>query len=87
MDASSPNMLLHWFTCVTSSPEVAAEITVFMTIKFGLMSSVEIFMSAPAFMKRSVIRMRRVPATSMLTLLAKNVLFKFYLNILKMRPI
>ena len=80
-------MLLHWLTCVTRRPDVAAEMTVFMTMRFGLISSVDIVMLAPAFMNNMVMRMTRVPATSKLTLLAKNVLFKFYLYILNISEI
>lgn len=41
--------------------------TVFITMRFGLLSSKEIAKTAPEFMKREVIRMIKVPAKSRLT--------------------
>lgn len=59
----------------------------FITIRFGWTSFVEILILPPAFMNKDVMRMIRVPATSKLTFEAKKVRFKFYLYILKMRLI
>ena len=68
-------------------PAAAAEIMVFMTILLGLLSSSEIFMAAPAFMNKLVIKITRVPETSSEMLEAKKVLFEFCLYILKIRTI
>ena len=77
----------EFWNCVmmaTRKPDAAAEMTVFMTTWFGLLSSVEIYIYAPAFIKSEVIRMIRVPAKSMLMSEAKKVrllLFLYILNI------
>jgi hypothetical protein len=69
IEALSKKIVVHWFMRATKNPEDAAEITVFITILLGLSSSSEICIWAPAFMKREVIRMIRVPAIKKLTLL------------------
>lgn len=51
----------------TRKPDEAADMTVFITIWFGLLSSMEILSVAPAFIKSDVIRMISVPANSILT--------------------
>lgn len=71
----------------TRKPEEAAEMTVFITIWFGLWSLTEIYMIAPAFMNSEVIRIIRVPAKSILTSEAKNVLLQFSRYILKIKRI
>lgn len=69
------------------SPALAADIRLFMAILFAERSSSEIRSLAPAFMKREVTRIMRVPATRRLILLAKKVRLEFCLYILKMRII
>lgn len=71
----------------TKKPDEAADITVFITIRFGLLSSVEIYKIAPAFMNKEVIRMIRVPANRRLTSDAKNYLLLLSLYILKINRI
>ena len=61
--------------------------TVFITIWFGLLSSIEILMLAPAFIKRLVNRIISVPAIKKLTLEAKKVLSLLALYILKIKTI
>lgn len=70
-----------------SKPEEAADITVFMTIRFGLLSSTDISRTAPEFMNSDVIRIINVPAKSKLTSEAKNMRLLYSLYILKMRYI
>ena len=83
MACSSLKTFYHWFTNPVSRPELAAEIMVFITIWFGAMSSLDILIFAPAFIKSEVIKMMSVPAIRKLTLLAKKVLLQFCLYILK----
>jgi hypothetical protein len=68
-------------------PELAAEMTVFITIWFGPISSLEIWVMAAAFMNREVIRIMRVPATRRLTLDAEKVRVVFCLYILNIKTI
>jgi hypothetical protein len=68
---SSCTTFEYWFMKVINSPEEAEEIIVFITIWFAVLSSFEISIAAPAFIKSEVKRMRRVPATSSEILEAK----------------
>lgn len=71
----------------TRKPDAAAEMTVFMTTWLGLLSSVEISIYAPAFIKSDVIKIISVPAKSILMSDAKNVLLLLFLYILNMSKI
>ena len=54
-----------------NKPDEADEIMVFMTIWLADLSSFEIFIDAPAFMKSEQKRMTKVPATNSETFEAK----------------
>ena len=65
-----------------NKPDEAADITVFMTMRFGLLSSTDICKTAPEFMNREVIKIIKVPASRKLISSAKNVRLLWRLYIL-----